>query len=76
MSFFWPNDTKEDPGVLGRAGRVLHWTAIGVACLFGAGAWIAFTSEGTDPGLGWVSIVLGALAALGGRGLRYILAGE
>lgn len=76
MSFFWPNDTKEDPGVLGRAGHVLHWTAIGVAVLFALGAWTAFTTDGTDPFLGWACVILGALSALGGRGLRYILAGE
>lgn len=76
MSFFWPTDPKAEPGVLGRAGRVLHWTALGIAGLFAFGAWSAFNTDGTDPFLGWVCIALGALSALGGRGLRYILAGE
>lgn len=74
MSFFWPTTLKSEPGVLGRAGRVLHWTGL----LFGA-PWIAIALGVAVQDGDWGALFLalvGVPFALGGRGLRYILAGE
>lgn len=76
MSFFWPTNPKTDPGVLARAGRVLHWTALAFALALAATGLASFNSAGTDPALGWLCLALAAAFTLAGRGLRYILAGE
>lgn len=71
MGFFWPTDVREDVGAIGRLGRVLHWCAILLGGLF---AW-AFIA-GSAPEYWWPAAALFALFAMGGRGLRYVLAGE
>lgn len=74
MSFLWPTTLNSDPGVLGRAGRVLHWTGLILAAPWVAlGVGLAFQDNGwNNLGLALVGVPF----ALGGRGLRYILAGE
>lgn len=74
MNFIWPTKLNPNPGALGRAGRVLHWTGL----LLGA-PWVALAvgiaARDGDWGILGLALV-GVPFALGGRGLRYILAGE
>lgn len=80
MSLFWPKAIVSEPGPFGRAGRLIHWTALVVATLCVAAA-LADASQGTtDEGDGMISLIffggLGVVIYFAGRGMRYILAGE
>lgn len=76
MSFFWPTNRKQETTVLVRAGRVLHWTASGVAGTVALFCIFAIFENDADAGSMFAFCILAALFALAGRGLRYILAGE
>lgn len=77
--FLWPSKANQNPGVLTRIGRVLHWIATGLAALFALLA-VGVVTNGDPLAQNTFGIVLSLIWAAGfflaGRGLRYILSGE
>lgn len=78
MGLFWPSKVSSAAGPLERLGRALHWlgTALGVLILAGFG-WAALDNPHFD--MTWVApfaVLFSAPFFVGGRVLRYILAGE
>ena len=75
-SFIWPTKPKPHPGLLARAGRVIHWAGIvlvgcwiiwaGGICITGQYEWWMFL---------YLSLAAHPLYALA-RAVRYILASE
>jgi cytochrome b561 len=79
MSFFWPPVTIQEPSVVGRIGRVLHWSALaisGLSVAMGTGMLFFSTDPGDRIGGFVVGIGVSVLSALVGRGLRYVLSAE
>lgn len=78
-SLLWPTTLKAEPTVLTRTGRVLHWTATGLASLFLL-LIPAIATNGDPVDQNIVGFVFAGAWATGlflvGRALRYILSGE
>lgn len=73
ISIFWPVRKNSSAGVIGRFGRLIHWTALVLAALI-----IGLGATGKAGDLGNVAILDSVAVAIGflGRGLRYVLAAE
>jgi len=78
--WFWP-ESKPEPNAAARAGRFLHWLGYGLAAPLTVYAFINLLlfaernyNRFSDAALG--AIFLALVAAIIGRGSRYILAGE
>lgn len=74
MGFFWPRYEVAEPTASARLGRVAHW----IGLIIGAPFLLFLTApfwEGNDPALALFALG-GAVPALIGRGLRYVLANE
>lgn len=78
MGFFWPKAVKVDIGPLGRLGRVVHWASMVLALGWLALGWsmIASDPDGQYAPVEWILVGLAGASYCGGRGLRYVLAGE
>lgn len=74
MSFFWPQRFNPESNTSVRLGRLLHWGAAAWALGWVVLSWIWAHNGWADAapfGLGIAAVIY-----LGGRGLRYVLAGE
>ena len=69
--WFWP-ESRPEPSVAARIGRVLHWLGYGLAI------WVIIVAVTTNPAHLNVTeaLVLAAVFAVGGRMARYVLASE
>jgi hypothetical protein len=85
--WFWPQDVREDPGFINRMGRVFHWTCIvtsiplSVIGAFSSAIWIWRDFSGAGHYDGDVdalapALLVGVLAWMIGRGVRYVFSGE
>ena len=63
----WPARLKNPPKLFGRLGRVIHWASVALGVVIGGSI-----NEGSI-GAG---LLLFALCAMIGRGIRYILSAE
>jgi len=74
-NLFWPRVLSADVGAGGVLGRGVHWLGVAVAAAFLVTA-LGWAVDGWSlPMAAAVTLAAGA-AALGGRGVRYLLAGE
>ena len=82
MGFLIPA-ARPNPGLLGRFGRLVHWTALGIVVLillraiFAVSVFTPIPPNAPWPGFpreGWLG--LAALLASVGRAARYLFAGE
>ena len=72
-AWLWPVHLHQETTVLIRAGRVFHWCAVVVAAFTMLIGVVMATENKTD---GIVSVIIGVLLGLIGRGVRYILGNE
>ena len=77
MNWLWPRRRTEDPSVIVRIIRVIHWSAIGFA-IFGeiTTMYTAIQDPATEPLTYFVVSSLWVSVAMLGRGIRYIIARE
>jgi hypothetical protein len=79
VGLLWPGHAKPEPTFSGRLGRLLHWVSLGLAAMWTVMATVIALEDGASANNA-VSLIaclgLAALAAIIGRGLRYLVAGE
>ena len=77
MSWLWPRKLNEDTTMPVRAGRLLHWTFVGLAILFATISIVAGVQQQFPEPVFYVTTILIWFGfAMLGRGLRYLLARE
>lgn len=74
-NLFWPSEVKPYPNIVQRFGRLLHWLATAIAAMWVALALFGMNQDAASSGK---VIAYGFAAAffLGGRAVRWVLAGE
>ena len=77
MSWFWPRKPNDDVTVSVRAGRLLHWSFVGLAILFATVSVVAGVQQRFADPVFYVTVIMVWFGfAMLGRGLRYLVARE
>lgn len=80
MNWLWPRRLRSDATLPVRVGRLLHWLSLAVAGYAILFCWMAVYVEAGQNAKPVAALALGLilalLAALTGRALRYLFAGE
>lgn len=77
MSWIWPKVRIEDANFVVRAGRLLHWVAVGLSVFGIVVSFVGMIEAGDREPIPYVAVGLVWIGlALFGRGLRYLIAKE